>query len=136
LILERLAGKDVKQWQWQKFHTLTHNHPLGQVKPLDKIFSVGPLPAPGGMEVVNNLTFSLDTTGYFPVTIGPALRKVTNLGDIQNGITVSPSGQSGVASSEFYQDQANMFVNGKTRPMMLNKERINQHKKYTLILKP
>ncbi|MFN5556996.1 MAG: penicillin acylase family protein [Chryseotalea sp.] len=135
-LLEKLSGKDVKEWQWQKFHTLTHNHPLGKVKPLDKIFSVGPMPAPGGMEVVNNLTFALDTTGYFPVTVGAALRKVTNLGDIENGITVSPSGQSGVASSEFYQDQASMFVSGKTRPMLLNKEKINQQKKYTLILKP
>jgi hypothetical protein len=29
-----------------------------------------------------------------------------------------------------------MFVSGKTRPMLLNKEKINQQKKYTLILKP
>ncbi len=54
--LKAAFGDDPAQWQWGKAHTLTHGHPLGLQKPLDKIFNVGPFPAPGSHEVPNNQT--------------------------------------------------------------------------------
>ena len=70
-------------------------------------------------EVINNLMFNLDTTGVFPVKAGPALRKVSDLSDLSQGWTVSPSGQSGVRSSAHYGDQAGLFATGKVRKMLM-----------------
>lgn len=112
-----------------------HGHPLGAVKPLDKIFNVGPFAAPGGSEVINNLHYKLDTSGYFRVNGGPALRKITDFGDIENGLTVSPTGQSGNRMSPYYSDQATMYVNGEFRKMLMNREVI-QRSSQQLLLKP
>ena len=134
-LLHKIAGTHAGDWNWGKFHTLTHAHPLGSVKPLDKFFNIGPIPAPGGGEVINDMDFSLDTTGYFNVLDGPALRKITDFGDLENGETISPTGQSGNVMSPHYSDQAEMFATGKFRKMMMNKEEIKQASP-SLLLKP
>ncbi len=135
-LLNATCGSNPKDWTWGKIHTLTHAHPLAAVKPLDKLFNVGPYTADGGSEVLNNLSFSLDTTGYFSVTSGPALRKVTDFSNVENGETVSPTGQSGNVMSSFYDDQGEMFATGKTRKMLMNRKEIEASTKHTLILKP
>jgi penicillin amidase len=53
--LRSTLGSDSATWAWGSVHTLTHSHPLGQQKPLDKLFNVGPFAAPGGHETPNNL---------------------------------------------------------------------------------
>lgn len=128
-LLEEKCGKDPEEWQWSKIHSLTHNHALGVVKPLDKIFNVGPLTVPGGMEVINNLSFDLNVNGEFPVKMGPALRKITDFADVKNGITVSPTGQSGNVVSIYYDDQAEMFATGQFRKMMMDRKEIEQRSK-------
>lgn len=135
-LLTSNLGSDMNKWTWKRVHSLTHGHALGAVKPLDKIFNVGPFEAPGGIEVLNNLMFTLDTLGTFPVISGPALRKVTDFGDIENGYTVSPSGQSGNLMSKHYDDQAEMFVNGSVRKMLMNAEEIRANSTGRLQLIP
>ena len=134
--LQNTSGKNADDWQWQKIHTLTHKHALGAVKPLDKLFNVGPFKVPGGSETINNLHFDLDTTGYFPVNGGPALRKITDFADLENGETVSPTGQSGNVMSQFYDDQAEMYATGKFRKMMMNRGAIETSSKGRLLLRP
>lgn len=135
-LLHTTSGKNVSDWNWSKIHTLTHNHPLGTVKPLDKLFNVGPFAVPGGSEVINNLHFDLDTTGYFPVRGGPALRKITDFSDLNSGETVSPTGQSGNVMSPYYDDQAEMFARGKFRSMWMNRTSIESNSFNRLVLKP
>ncbi len=135
-LLTNRYGKNVKDWTWGKMHTITHGHALGTVKPLDKIFNVGPHHVPGGMEVINNLMFTLDTLGHFPSISGPALRKVTDFADLENGFTVSPSGQSGNWLSPHYDDQAELFATGKVRKMMMNEAEIKSTSKNRLRLNP
>lgn len=135
-LLSKNLGKNPNTWKWGKIHILTHAHALGAVKPLDKFFNVGPFAVPGGSEVINNLHFELDTLGIFKVDGGPALRKVTDLADVEHGVTVSPTGQSGNVMSPHYADQARMFVKGSTRPMLMNREEITRQCKNHLILRP
>ncbi|MCI0752019.1 MAG: penicillin acylase family protein, partial [Flammeovirgaceae bacterium] len=117
-LLKETCGENPEDWVWGKIHMLKHSHPLGAVNLLDKFFSVGPFSVDGGNEVLNNLHFKLDTTGYFKVDGGPALRKVTDFASIENGETVSPSGQSGNVMSPYYSDQAEMYATGKSRKML------------------
>ena len=135
-LLTKTCGSKPEQWTWGKIHTLTHAHPLAAVKPLDRFFNVGPYSVDGGSEVLNNLSFSLDTTGYFPVTSGPALRKVTDFSNIESGETVSPSGQSGNVMSTYYDDQGEMFATGKSRKMLMNRKEIESKSNQRLMLKP
>jgi penicillin amidase len=135
-LLTKTSGADPSGWTWDKIHTLKHKHPLGVVAVLDGFFSVGPLVVPGGNEVVNNLHFDLDTTGYFPVNGGPALRKTTDFSDLSQGETASPSGQSGNVMSEFYDDQADMFATGKFRKMLTRREDVEKVLKGKLVIKP
>ncbi len=135
-LLKSTSGENSTAWQWNKIHTLTHKHVLNAVKPLRGFFNVGPFPVPGGSEVINNLHFDLDTTGYYRVNGGPALRKITDFADLNGGITVSPSGQSGNVMSEYYDDQAEMFATGKFRPMWMKRESIESNSKKRLLLKP
>ena len=135
-LLTKTCGSNPEAWTWGKIHTLTHTHPLAAVKPLDKLFNVGPYAVDGGSEVINNLSFSLDTTGYFPVTSGPALRKVTDFSNMEIGETISPSGQSGNVMSSHYDDQAEMFATGKSRKMIMNRKEIENKSRNKLLLKP
>jgi penicillin amidase len=135
-LLKKICGNKPEQWTWEKIHTLTHPHAFKDVKPLNTFFNVGPFKVDGGSEVINNLLVSLDTTGYFPVLAGPALRKITDFADVEQGETVSPTGQSGNVMSDYYDDQASMFATGQYRSMMMNREAIVQQAKHKLILKP
>ncbi len=123
-LLTFIAGSNPKSWKWGKIHTLTHNHAFNSVKPLRKFFNVGPFEVSGGSEVINNLHYKLDTTGYFRVEGGPALRKITDFGDPENGVTITPTGQSGNVMSKHYSDQAEMFATGRFRKMLMNREEI------------
>ena len=135
-LLRKTSGPQSLDWTWQKIHTLTHAHPLSAVKPFDKIFNVGPFAVDGGSEVINNLQFALDTTGYYPVTGGPALRKIVDWADPTHGVTVSPTGQSGHVMSAFYDDQAALFAEGTFRPMYWNKADFAQTAAGVLVLQP
>jgi penicillin G amidase len=121
--LRRTCGEP-GSWNWGKIHSLTHQHPLAKVKPLDKVFNVGPFAVDGGSEVINNLDFPFSTTGVFEVNVGPALRKITDFAKIDDGQTVSPTGQSGNIMSPHYEDQAEMFVTGQFRNMQMKRDQI------------
>lgn len=125
-------GSNVLKWTWGKVHTLEHKHPLGEVKALRKYFNVGPFPVNGTQEVINNMGFTYDETGAYKVTSGPSTRRVIDFSDIENSISILPTGQSGNPFSSHYNDQAKMFVNGEFRKMMMNKEEIIKTKKSLL----
>ena len=134
--LTRQLGPDIAAWHWGKVHTLEHGHLLGQQKPLNLLFNVGPFAAMGGMETISNLTFKLNTRGRYPVHMGPAMRIIIDFGDIENSLSVNPTGQSGFFLSDHYDDQAALFNSGKSRKQMMNREEIKKSGRGTLILIP
>lgn len=134
--LEKQFGKDISTWTWGKIHTLEHEHPIGKVETLRKYFNVGPFPINGTKEVINNMSFTYDETGEYKVTSGPSTRRVIDFSDIENSISILPTGQSGNPFSSHYNDQAKMYNKGEFRKMMMNKEEIISTKKSLLIFKP
>ena len=135
LFLEKQLGVEVDTWTWNKVHSIEHKHPMGQVASLRKYFNVGPFEINGGKEVINNLSFSLDSTGYYKVSSGPSTRRVVDFSDIEGGMSIIPTGQSGNPLSEHYKDQAKKYVDGEFVPMLLNRELI-ENSKHKLVLKP
>jgi len=117
-------GPEIDNWTWDKVHSIEHGHPIGQVAALRSFFNVGPFPVHGSREVINNLSFRYNSGGYYKVGSGPSTRRVIDFSDIENSMSILPTGQSGNPFSKYYKDQAEMFVKGKFRKMMLNKEEI------------
>ncbi|WP_282111372.1 penicillin acylase family protein [Maribacter stanieri] len=133
--LEKDFGNNLDYWRWERVHTIEHGHPIGQIAALRSFFNVGPYPVHGTREVINNLAFSYDDTGYYKTTSGPSTRRIIDFYDVENSISILPTGQSGNPFSEHYRDQAEMYVNGEFRKMMMNKEEI-QKSKEILTFKP
>jgi penicillin amidase len=134
--LAEALGTDVTKWQWQKVHQITHPHPMGAVPVLGKLLNVGPLPVAGGEEVINKQAFWLDNGVNYPVKSGPAMRILIDFADIENSLSVLPTGQSGNPFSKHYDDQAQLFVDGKWRKQRMNKADIEQHTALKITFKP
>lgn len=109
--LKSLYGSNPDEWRWGKAHTLTHGHPLGMQKPLDKLFNVGPFPAPGTHEVPNNQSARISSAPW-PVTYGPSTRRLIDFADPAHSLGINPVGQSGVLFDEHYSDQAKTYIEG------------------------
>ena len=134
--LEADFGPDIQLWTWGKVHTLEHQHPIGNIKALRFFFNVGPFPISGTREVINNMSFTYNDTGKYPVTSGPSTRRVIDFSDVENSSSIIPTGQSGNPFSKHYKDQSEMYNKGKFRKMMMNREEIIRTKKSLLTLVP
>ena len=134
--LEEDFGADYNKWTWNKVHTLEHSHPFGQIKALRSLFNVGPFPVSGTREVINNMYFPYDESGYYRVSSGPSTRRVINFSHIDSSSSILPTGQSGNPFSKHYRDQAEMYNNGEFRKMLMNKEEILRTQKSLLLLEP
>ncbi|WP_282055687.1 penicillin acylase family protein [Maribacter luteus] len=134
--LENDLGADNGAWTWEKVHTLEHPHPIGQVEALRSFFNVGPFPVEGTREVINNMAFNYDGDGMHHVTAGPSTRRVIDFSDIENSMSILPTGQSGNPFSEHYDDQAEMYVEGEFRKMLMNEKEIKETSKSLLTFKP
>ena len=134
--LEKDFGSDVSKWTWNKVHTLEHEHPIGKVAALRSFFNVGPFSVNGTREVINNMSFGYNDSGFYKVGSGPSTRRVIDFSDIENSISILPTGQSGNPFSKHYEDQAEMFINGEFRKMMMNKDEIIEKAESVLVLKP
>ncbi|MGP6430272.1 penicillin acylase family protein [Pseudomonas paraglycinae] len=133
--LKSTLGEDASGWQWGKAHTLTHGHPLGQQKPLDRIFNVGPFAAPGSHEVPNNLSAKIGPAPW-PVTYGPSTRRLVDFADPAHSLTINPVGQSGVPFDSHYDDQAEAYVDGMYVQAHFSEEEVTANTRSTLKLLP
>jgi len=134
--LTKQLGSDMTQWNWGKVHTLEHVHSITLKAPfLRKFLNVGPFEAPGAREVINNLMFGLNYNGIYKVTAGPSTRRIIDFSDVESSVSILPTGQSGNPLSKHYKDQAQMYIKGQFRPMLLNKKTVLKSKD-KLVLSP
>ena len=133
--LQRELGKTPASWTWSRAHSVTHKHALGQQKPLNLLFDVGPFPAPGGREVVNNLAQAVGPAPW-SVTYGPSTRRLIDFADPARAVGINPVGQSGVLFDPHRADQAAAYIAGQYRPMVLSAADVAAHARSTLVLQP
>jgi len=119
--LQAKFGADITEWQWKNASSLEHVHTLGNMKPLDKIFNVGPFAVPAGEEIINNLGIRLDKEPY-KVSFGPSTRRIIDFGNTDMTFGILPTGQSGNFMDPHYDDQAEMYNRGEFRQQYLNKK--------------
>ena len=130
-------GENSEDWIWERVHTVEYEHFIGKgIKPLAKVFNVGPYGVWGGKQVLNQISYSINKDGKYKSTSGPAMRTIIDFSDVENkSYSIIPTGQSGVFMSKHYSDQAEMYNQGKYRKQMMNKDEIID-KSEKLVLKP
>ncbi|HKM16104.1 MAG TPA: penicillin acylase family protein [Marinospirillum sp.] len=133
--LNKVLGPKLDDWQWGKAHTLTHNHPLGAQKPLDKLFNVGNFAAPGGHELPNNLSSGYSSAPW-AVEYGPSTRRLIDFAAPEQALGINPVGQSGVKFDKHYSDQAKAYSEGRYYPQHLAEKDIEQNTQSRLTLVP
>ncbi|MEP1094882.1 MAG: penicillin acylase family protein [Cyclobacteriaceae bacterium] len=117
-------GADYKSWTWGKSHILTHRHAMGSAL---SFLSIGPFEVTSGNEVINNMGFSYSGDKIQDISFGPSTRRIIDFSDVRNNSwSILPTGQSGNYFSPHYDDQAEMFINGEFRKMMMNEVEINK----------
>ena len=134
--LKEQLGKNPDNWKWGRVHILEHVHPIGTKKPFNKFFNVGPFPLPGGNETINQQGFIMNREGVYNIKFGPALRRVIDFADPENGESILPTGESGNFMSKHYSDQAELFIKNATRKEMMNRSEIEKKCKDKLTLQP
>lgn len=122
--LEEQLGNDIKDWTWDRVISVEHKHPIGNMALFRSFFNVGPYKIDGSRSVLNNMGFGLNDRGVYTVGSGPSTRRIVDFSDVENSMSILPTGNSGNPLSEFYNDQADMYHNGEFRKMKMNKAEI------------
>jgi penicillin amidase len=133
--IETMYGEDLLKWNWGNSHTLTHVHPLGMQKPLDKLFNVGPFNMAGGRETPNNMNWSMGP-GPWAIRSGPSTRRVIDFARPDKSVGINPVGQSGVLFDAHYADQAPFFAEGIYQSQFLSPADIKAHTTSTMTFRP
>ncbi|MDH3268176.1 MAG: penicillin acylase family protein, partial [Ignavibacteria bacterium] len=121
--LERSIGKDVKDWQWGRLHTVTFKHPFSGVSGLlDDVINIGPYEISGDGTTIFNTeyAFSESIEKYplfrhdpFDCELGPSMRFIYDFAQPTEFYLILTTGQSGNIFSDHYQDQTDLFLSGK-----------------------
>ncbi|OSY87410.1 penicillin amidase [Tenacibaculum holothuriorum] len=125
--LQKQLGENIDDWTWERVATVEYEHPIGKAGGLlREFFNVGPFTTNGGDQVINNQIYKIDSTGYYKIHAGPSTRRIVDFSDVENSITVIPTGQSGNVFSEHYKDQAEKYNKGEFVKMKLNQSDIEK----------
>jgi penicillin amidase len=133
--LKAELGPHLDDWAWGKLHTLTYAHPLGAVKPLDRVFNRGPFPVGGDGTTLWATGASRHDLSSEDI-IGPPFRFIADLGDLRNSCGLLVPGQSGQLGSRHYDDQTEAWFQGAYHPLLYAREDVEQGTVDRLILLP
>ncbi len=133
--LKEACGPAVEDWAWGNLHQLTFGHPLGSVKPLDRLFNRGPYPLGGDFDTVW-ATGSAYHDLNSKTVIGPPFRFIADLSDWNGSQAILAPGQSGHPASRHYADNIQPWMKGETHPMLFDREAVEKEAEGRLALEP
>ena len=130
-------GPNWSNWKWGDAHKIIHKHTLGDVGIFNYLFSlnVGPFRSGGSDGTPNAGGYSRKKP--FNQTSGASMRRIVDLGDLNNTQFIIPTGQSGLYNSPHYRDQSSMYHSGGYRTTHFDENYIKTSDKYRrLVFKP
>ncbi|MCI0450353.1 MAG: penicillin acylase family protein [Chlorobi bacterium] len=136
----KFVNQDINKWNWGELHKVKFIHPFGRIEAMDKTFNIGPFDIGGDQTTVNNSEYHFDDVlkdGSFPNIVGPTMRMIVNLADIEHPLTMNSTGQSGQPLHENYSDQSRMWLYGEYKDNTMNEMEMlgRNYKLLTLIPK-
>ncbi|WP_433259085.1 penicillin acylase family protein [Streptosporangium sp. CA-135522] len=135
--LSARLGPDPRSWHWGDLHALTlTNQTFGTsgIAPIEWLFNRGPLPVGGSDDAVNAAGW--DVQQDYAVSWLPSMRMVVDMSNLDGSQWINLTGASGHAFHDNYWDQAPLWANGRTVPMLAREESIKKAATHTLILGP
>ncbi len=134
-VLRELCGPEMGDWAWGKIHKLTFGHPLGSVKPLDRVFERGTFPIGGDGDTIWASGGSRHDLSQARI-VGPPFRFIADLSDWNKSLGHLVPGQSGHPASPHYDDGIPGFFAGEYHPMVFDREVVVAEAVDTLMLEP
>ncbi len=132
--LQGRLGTDIREWRWERVHTMSFSHVMSAVPALRPIFNVGPFAVDGSHSTVNVGYYRLD--GSFTMTVGASVRQIFDLSDPNNTRTVMPPGQSGHVFHRNYDDQVSLWLNGSYKIVPMDSVKVAAQAPMLLVLRP
>jgi penicillin amidase len=133
--LEDRYGSNIENWQWGSIHTIEYIHPIGLKRPMNLLFNIGPLPAPGETRTINRLSSHFGKHDYKVVSV-PSFRRLIDYRDLRHSFSILPSGNSGNLLTQHYDDQVEMFLRGEYRVICFTPDQIERDKMHEMIFLP
>ncbi|HET9178393.1 MAG TPA: penicillin acylase family protein [Terriglobia bacterium] len=122
-----VGTNDHNAWKWGATIPLTFRHPLGgAVRPLGWLLNVGPFPQSGTANSIKRATLG----------VGPSMRMVVDLGELDSSVQNITLGQSGQPFSPYYKDQFEAWYHGQSFPMPFSDEAVQKAAAHRLELEP
>lgn len=137
-VVERLRvgqGDDPAAWAWGRVRPATLHHPMGERRPLDRVFNLGPWPCGGDPNTVSQAGSPVIDPLSSPLAM-PTLRMVVEVGDWDNSRFVLAGGQSGNPLSVHYDDLFAVWRRGEGVPIAWSPEAVEAATATTLVLTP
>ena len=119
-------GDDWQAWGWGKIQTLHMQHPLGWIPGLGPWFSAGPFLAPGYRSTLRRAS---SNPPNWNVKHGASIRQVIDFSDLNRSSSVLPSGQSMHPLSPFFANQAPLYANGDSHPLLIDTREIQANQR-------
>ncbi len=105
---EKLQGSKLTRWDYGQYNRLTVEHPIfGKLPLLGSYFNLGPVSMSGSSTTVKQTTRRL----------GPSMRMVVDLSNLDQSLINITTGESGNVLSGHYMDQWDAYYAGKSFPM-------------------
>ena len=119
----KIQGSKVSRWDYGQYDELTLRHPVdGQLPIIGKYFNIGPVPMSGSSTTIKQTTRRL----------GPSMRMIVDLGDLDHSLENVTIGESGHRLSSHYKDQWNAYYGATSFRMQFK----NVESKQVLVVNP
>ncbi len=127
-------GDDPTRWRWDALHTAVFDHPLGAVKPLDRIFNRGPVPL--ASDGFSPQATHFDYNDPFGATTIASYRQIIDLSDFRRSVSMHTTGQSGQPFHRHYDDMIESWRTVRHHAMLWDRADVEKNKEGLLILTP
>lgn len=120
--LTQKLGSNSASWRWGALHKLRMAHPLASIPGLEPLFLAAEIELGGDEQTVMQGGFD-GRDGYRPDIIS-SWRAVYDLADLDRSVGVLPSGISGNPASTHWNDQADMWAEGRYHSLPFTEEAV------------
>jgi len=127
-------GDAPDQWTWGRLHLAVFSHPLGSVKPLDRVFNKGPAAARGSGFTPDASHF--DYNEPFNVTSLASYRQIIDVGDWDRSRSIHTTGQSGLPFHKHFGDMIDTWQAVEYHPMLWSEQAVRDNAVDVLTLRP
>jgi penicillin amidase len=121
---------------WGLVRPLVLRHPMGERRPLDRVFNLGPIPWGGDTNTVGQSSPDPMRPASDITLAIASLRVIVDLDDVERSRYVLPGGQSGNPFSSHYSDQLRLWRLGDGVPISWHQDAVLAATHHTLRLSP